>query len=202
MPRSFRPPRNGQEGGITILVALILVSVTAIAAFGLSREAFRDAMITGNDSTGRKAYEMADSGVDYVISWSGDPTGSTAGSATATTLMSNLASLTNAADLESAQQSGVNIDASGSVAFTMAATSMGGDMTPATTGYLQSSQVKPAWDLEMRWLGTNPLADTSQGMGVQGNRSWWLIKTTGRANVGTTGLSFISKREALIDVPR
>ena len=76
--------RHRQAGGITIIVALILVAMATVTAVGLSRTALRESLITGNESTGRKAFEMADSGLDYTITWAGNPYGTP--NATATTI--------------------------------------------------------------------------------------------------------------------
>lgn len=62
--------RQSEQGGITILVALILLSVMTVAALGMSQTTLRELAITGNESTGRKAAEAADSALDWVLIWS------------------------------------------------------------------------------------------------------------------------------------
>ena len=195
MMNRTRTFRHAESGGLTILMALGMLVVVTVAALGLSRSSLREALITGNESTGRKAFEMADSGLDYVISW-GSPYANTAGTPTAAALQTNMGNLLNAIDTPTAQAG--FIDSSGTLKYQMLASSVGGDMTPSTTTYLQNSVVTPAFDLEVRYLGQIPLQNTGAGGFVKSNRSFWLVHSTGRANIGTTGQSFISQREALV----
>ena len=62
--------RKGEQGGIAILIALALLSIMTIAAFAVSADSLREISITGTESTGRKATEAADSGIDWVVAWS------------------------------------------------------------------------------------------------------------------------------------
>ena len=190
-----RTLQHPETGGLTILVALVMLVVVTVAALGLSRTSLREVMISGNESTGRKAFEMADSGLDYVISW-GSPYANTSTAPSAATLQTNMGSLLSAIDTPSAQ-SGF-IDASGTLRYKMLSTAVGGDLTPSTSTYLQNTVVTPAFDLEVRYLGQIPLQNTGAGGFVKSNRSFWLVHSTGRANIGTTGQSFISQREALV----
>ena len=192
-----RTPQHPESGGLTILMALVMLVVVTVAAFGLSRSSLRGVLITGNESTGRKAFEMADSGLDYVISW-GSPYANTAATPTAATLQTNMGNLLNAIDTPDAPGAGGFIDPSGTLRYKMLASTVGGDMTPSPSAYLQKSAVTPAFDLEVRYLGQVPLQNTGSGGFIKSNRSFWLVRTTGRANIGDTGQSFISQREALV----
>ena len=191
-----RTPHHPESGGLTILMALVMLVVVTVAAFGLSRSSLREVLITGNESTGRKAFEMADSGLDYVISW-GSPYATTAATPTAAALQTKMGSLLDAIDLPGVAQTGF-IDSSGTLRYKMLASTVGGDMTPSPSAYLQKSAVTPAFDLEVRYLGQVPLQNTGSGGFIKSNRSFWLVHSTGRANIGTTGQSFISQREALV----
>lgn len=62
--------RRSEAGGITIILSLILLSIMTVAAISVNRTSLRELAITGNESTGRKASESADSGLDWVITWS------------------------------------------------------------------------------------------------------------------------------------
>jgi len=55
---------------MVILVVFIILTVMTVGAIGLSQNSLRDLAITGNEGTGRKASEVADSAVDWVITWS------------------------------------------------------------------------------------------------------------------------------------
>lgn len=179
-----------ESGGIAILLALVLLSIAAVTSVSLSRTALREALITSNESTGRKAYEMADSGLDYLITWSN--TGyAAAPDATAKTLAANYQTLLNAIDPANNTFTGMSAD--GSIKMTMLASAVGGDLTPGTTGYLQSnSVVTPAFDLELWYLGHPFATPKSKGS------AFYMARSTGRSNIGTTGQSFISLREALV----
>ena len=144
-----------------------------VAALGLSRASLREVLITGNESTGRKAFEMADSGLDYVISW-GSPYANTAATPTAAALQTKMGSLLDAIDLPGNAQTGF-IDSSGTLRYKMLASAVGGDMTPSTSTYLQNSVVTPAFDLEVRYLGQVPLQNTGSGGFIKSNRSFWLV---------------------------
>ena len=182
--------RHREAGGITILIAFILLSIVAVVAVSLSRGALREALITGNESTGRKAYETADSGLDYLITWS-NTTYAAAPTTTAQTIANNYQTLLNAIDPSSNSFTGMSSD--GTISVTSLASSIGGDMTPGTTGYLQTnSVVEPAFDLQLMYLGHPYATPKSKGP------AFYLARSTGRANIGTTGQSFVSRREALV----
>lgn len=68
---SFRPiSPQGERGGMTIVMALILLVVMSLAAFSLSRNAIRELATTGHMIQGDKAAEASDAGLDWFIVWS------------------------------------------------------------------------------------------------------------------------------------
>ena len=69
MSTSHSSIRTSEQGGITILLALILLSAMTVGALALSQNSLREISITGNEATGRKAFETADAGLDWVITW-------------------------------------------------------------------------------------------------------------------------------------
>jgi Tfp pilus assembly protein PilX len=178
-----------ETGGITILVALLLLTAATMAALGVSRTSLRETLITGSESTARKSYEIADSGLDYAITWVGNTQGATSTNNAVRSLSTMYSDLTN--QLDSASNS--NLAGTGGVySTTLTAATIGGDFTPGTTGYLQPTQAQPAFDVEVRFLGkVNPFDPTSKTF-------YYLVRTTGRSNITGTGQSFISVREALI----
>jgi Tfp pilus assembly protein PilX len=186
LPASPTDPRRRQESGaIAIIVVFLLLSIGTVAAMSLGHSALREALITGNESTGRKAYEMADSGMDYFITWI-NGNYSTAPPAAAQALLAKQAALLDILD-----QGTSNAD--GTVKVTLLASATGGDMTPANTGYLQTStSVKPSFDLEMWSLGYQAFTP----VGNKGAPKYgYLVRSTGRASIGNTGQSFISIHE-------
>ncbi len=61
--------RNRQAGGITILVALMLLVLLTIAAVGMSRNSFRDVVLSGTSRQGALVRNTADSGIEWGIFW-------------------------------------------------------------------------------------------------------------------------------------
>jgi hypothetical protein len=70
--RAFRPisPAARQRGGMTIVMALVLLAIMSLAAFSLSRNAIRELSTTGHLIQGDKAAEASDAGLDWFIVWS------------------------------------------------------------------------------------------------------------------------------------
>ncbi|HET6329535.1 MAG TPA: pilus assembly PilX N-terminal domain-containing protein [Holophagaceae bacterium] len=73
MHRSFQAllqHRASERGGITIVVALVLIVLMSLAAFSLSRNSIREMATTGNVIQGDKASAAADAGLDWFVVWS------------------------------------------------------------------------------------------------------------------------------------
>lgn len=193
-----RHSRKAEQGGLTILVAIILLSVATVAAIGLSRDSIREALITGNEGTGRKAYEMADSGLDWVVTW-GSPyvvlQSDAAKDVAEKSLLTGMSNLLDAIDNESLR--GSYMDATGTLNLKLLGSTTGGSMVPKTTTWLQGSAVKPSFDVEVRYLGPYELANTGRGPLIKNTRSLWLVRSSGFATVGT--MPFVSRREATVD---
>lgn len=69
---SFATQRNrnhSEAGGITILVALMLLVLLTIAAVGMSRNSFREIVTSGFTRQGAMARNTADSGVEWAVHW-------------------------------------------------------------------------------------------------------------------------------------
>lgn len=60
---------SSQAGGITILVALMLLVLLTIAAVGMSRNSFREIVTSGFSRQGAMARNVADSGIEWSIHW-------------------------------------------------------------------------------------------------------------------------------------
>jgi len=61
--------RTEQQGGLTIVMALVLVGVMGAATFSLSRNAIRELSMAGTIIQGNKAAAAADAGLDWTITW-------------------------------------------------------------------------------------------------------------------------------------
>ncbi|GLH67765.1 PilX N-terminal domain-containing pilus assembly protein [Geothrix edaphica] len=197
-----RANHQRESGGITIILALILLTTVTVAAFGLGRTSLREIMITGNESTGRKAFETADSGLDWVITW-GSPYATTTTGSAAATLHAQMSGLISAIDTVDARTASYMDPDTGTMRVHLDSATIGDALTPSRADWLQftkgATEVVPAFDLEVRYLGPNELANTGRGALIKSNRSLWLVRSTGRANIGTTGQSFVSRREAIVE---
>ena len=58
-----------QQGGLTIVMALVLVAVMGAATFSLSRNVVRELSMGASVVQGEKAAAAADAGLDWVIVW-------------------------------------------------------------------------------------------------------------------------------------
>ena len=89
------PKLHVQSGGITILVTLMLLVLLTIAAVSLSRNSFREVIISGTTRQGAMTRNLADSGIEWSILYMdpvnhpGNTTSSTKLQALATSLLAN-----------------------------------------------------------------------------------------------------------------
>jgi len=61
--------RRTEQGGMLIIVALMLLSVVTIAAFTLSRSALKELATTGNVFQAGRAETASDAGIDWFLAW-------------------------------------------------------------------------------------------------------------------------------------
>ncbi len=184
-----------EAGGISIVVALILLSVVTVASMGMSRASLREMLIVGNESTSRKAFETADSAMDWTLTW-GSPYSNTTADPAAASLQASMTALLAA--IYSDTNRSAYTDTSGTLRTVLTGATIGGNMTPSTSSYLQSTAVQPSFDAELRYLGAYQLSNTTQSSLIKSSQSLWLLQTTGRANIAGTNQSFISRRESVV----
>lgn len=216
--------RRRQSGGITILLALTLLAVMGSMAFGLSRNSLREIAITGNESTGRKAAEASEAGMDWGVMWM------LGNGITTEQLAINAAVKNLVRAIDDPTQRVLGTDATLSVTGTgtlspngylrsyIYPASSSSDMYLSTSGLSQTtSQARESFNLEVRYLGPNPLDNTSaittskaSGGGATGaQRYFFLIRSIGRANIytdptnvsGTPLYSFVAQRECIVETP-
>ncbi|WP_257306641.1 hypothetical protein [Geothrix campi] len=208
--------RRQEAGGITILLALVLLSMLGAMVFGLGRDSLREIAITGNESLGRKAAEAADSGIDWTVTW-GLSNGATADQQAVYTAINQLSlaiadptlrTLGTDATTNTKGTGYMSDSGTGILRAYIYPSTPGSDLSPSTSGYTQQSVVTQAMETEVRYLGPYPLANTgaltagkSSGGGATGSkRFFFLVRSTGRANVGDTGQSFAARRDAIVDI--
>lgn len=211
MNTSFPANRTGERGGMTILLALILLSAMTVGALALSQNSLREISITGNETTGRKSFETADAGLDWVITWGGPdvPTQTETARKTLQAGMKNILDAIDRQDLSGTllgtKDATLNTVGDGYISPTsgtfrtyvssLDSAMAGSELFPSTANYKQTgSVVQPAFDIEVRYLGEMP--DLSGGTK---RHSFWLVRSVGRANIGNTGQSFVSRRETFME---
>lgn len=185
-----------ERGGITILLALILLSVMTVAAFGLSRNTLREIAITGNESIGRKAFESADSGVDWTITWLDRD--AVAVTAPQIALRNAREAVIKARDPNEGAPDPLAIGPDGSNRYILYGKDYTSALTPSLANLKQVSELKPSFDTEIRYLREVPPAN----MKSQAVADLWLVRSVGQVQVGTTNQRFFSRREAIIEVGR
>ena len=62
-------PHSPQTGGITILVALMMLVLLTLAAIGMSRNSFREIVNSGFSRQGAMSRQLADSGLEWSMYW-------------------------------------------------------------------------------------------------------------------------------------
>ena len=67
--RNPDPARSPQTGGITILVALMLLVLLTIATLGMSKNAVRDIVASGFSRQTASTRNVADSGIEWAVYW-------------------------------------------------------------------------------------------------------------------------------------
>lgn len=63
------PSPSVERGGITILVAFMLLVLLTVAAMGMSRNALREVVLSGTERQGVEVKNIADNGLNWSINW-------------------------------------------------------------------------------------------------------------------------------------
>lgn len=204
-------PRRSEQGGITIVVVLVLLVLMSLAAFSLSRNSIRELAVTGNVLQGNKASEASDAGLDWFVVWSHpDNVNQAYGNAGAVgnyTLAKAMTDLKNPNWYSALSSDGLLASTSSSRTWDMAASitsqesqtasnDMAFDNTNTAT-VLQANNntgdpVIQRFDLQVRYLGFQPTVLTGGGSGASGGTNqaangsqdtFWQIVSTGNASV-------------------
>lgn len=191
--------QDPQAGAITILVALMLLVLLTIAAFGMSRNALRDIAISGTTRQGAMARNVADSGIEWSIYYL-DPINHPGTTASSTNLQ------TLASTLLAGNLCGVPYDVTSHAPSTLPnTTTLPADLqVPAGSGN--------GTNLALTCMGKLPTTGTSQTAGSVGtgntpasgfvtltNPDLWAIRSDAQVNQGP--IMFIHSKEAWISTP-
>jgi type II secretory pathway pseudopilin PulG len=208
IPCRHRDLRHSEAGGITIVVALMLLVLLTVAAIAMSRNSLREIVTSGFTRQGAMARNAADSGIEWGIYWIDVDNSKSVGSPTAL-LMGPLAD----GLLKDTTLSGQARD----VATFVAGTSNPNDVYSPGTASLLADLTLPTppgvtagFTLGLTNMGKLPIAMTSQGAGTNSftpaagsvNKNapdLWAIR--GDAQVIQGGMTFVHDREAWISTP-
>ena len=205
--RAIPPTRTrpAETGGVTILVALMMLVFITITALGLSRNSFRQVVISGTARQGAMARNTADSGIEWSIYWMDYANSASAVNSAANlnamkvALLQNNAISGTAYDIMSSATTPVVYVPGANTAVTLPAVT--------TTG---GTAVTQAFTAGLTRMGKLPITDMSQGVGsgvfapAQGGESLqapdlWAIRTD--AQVTVAGVTFVHAKETWITTP-
>jgi len=193
------PSLRSQSGGITILVALMMLVLLTIAAVGMSRNSFREVIISGTTRQGAMARNVGDSGVEWSLLYIDalhHP--ATAGSAQAMQTLANtlLASNINGVPYDVATQTPITLPN---------LTTPPSDLqVPAASGN--------GMNLALTCMGKMPMLNTSQTAGTPGTGytaaagstsltapDLWATRSDAQVTAGA--VTFQHSKEAWISTP-
>jgi Tfp pilus assembly protein PilX len=194
-----------QSGGITILVALSLLVLLTIAAVGMSRNSFREVVISGTSRQGAMVRNAADAGIEWSIYWL-DLSNAPNATQTSTQLIALKSDL-----LLNEIKSGKPFNVVGGLAYSNPTdiASLDTDQKFPTVGETQQG-----FSTSLTRMGKLPITDMSQGI-TQGNFApstgaiskqapdLWAVRSDGQLQAGTDILAptFLHSKEAWISTP-
>ena len=220
MHPSTRHRRPSEQGGITIVVALVLIVLMSLAAFSMSRNSIRQLASSGSILQGGKANEASEAGLDWYIVWGGaeNQQASLAGGAGTGNyqLAQALYDMTHYPGITGTtpdwythlQSDGLLADSSASRTWDMAAairsseanaasSDMVFDNTAATVLQSKNNTGNPvvqSFDLTIRYLGTIQPALTTNQSGASGNTN------AGQTSVGELYYQITSLGKAAVPI--
>lgn len=149
-----------QAGGITILVAFMMLVLLTIAAVGMSKNSFHEVVTSGTSRQGAMASNVADSGEEWAIYWM-DLNNSASSSGAAADLAALKTALLNDETL-----SGTLYDAMSSSATTPTAYVPGANtaVTLPSMTTTSGSTVTQTVSVGLMRMGKLPVSNTSQGV--------------------------------------
>jgi hypothetical protein len=196
---AHRQPRPAQAGGITILVALMMLVLLTISAVGMSRNSFREVVSSGLSRQGAMARDLADSGIEWSMYWIAPTNAPNAPAGPALQLATEMKTL-----LANDSLSGVSYDIT-----TGALYSPGGALQPAME-VPGPAGVTEGFTLGLTRMGKLPVMGMSQGSG-QGAYTpaagsvlslapdLWAIRSDAQVQQG--GVTFIHAKEGWVSTP-
>lgn len=203
-PRIDRSLQDAQAGGITIIVALMLLVLITVAAMGMSKNAIRELAISGTSRQGSMARNVADSGIEWSVYWM-DQTNASSATGTALGMRNLKAKLTQDPTL-----AGRAYDPTTLALYNTSVLST----PPADTTLGSLSGTTQGFTLGLTRMGKLPITDMSQGVGqgtyapAQGAVALqapdlWALRSDSQITTGTTPFTttFFHAKEAWVSTP-
>lgn len=202
-------PFTRETGGTTIMVTLMLLVLLTMAAVGMSRNSFREAVISGTSRQGSMVRNAGDSGIEWSLFWMYDGN-TTSPSATATALGTLKRQL-----LVASSQSGVPYDPNTLAPYsTTNPPAIPADLyiPPVVTSSGTYSTIGYSIALtrmgKLAITGQSQTADASGYTPAKGGENkpapdLWAVRSDARVTVGsgTFAPTFIHAKEAWISTP-
>jgi len=193
---------NSETGGITILVALMLLVLLTIAAVGMSRNSFREIVTSGFVRQGAMARNVADSGIEWSIQWIDLQNATTATGASQQLVQVKTGLLEN--PLLAGKAKDITSSPSAPADYVPGSTPHADFQLPSPSGVTQGFTVG------LTLMGKLPIANMSQGVGsgafapATGGRlslapDLWGIRSDAQVTQGST--TFIHAKELWISTP-
>ena len=194
---------HSQAGGITIIVALMLLVLLTVAALAMSRNSLREIVTSGFSRQGAMARNVADSGINWSIHWIDLENGKVA-SGTALQLVRLKAGLL-ANDTLSGRAKDINsTDFTAPLDYVPGGTLQGELQLPGSAGVTQG------YTLGLTRMGKLPITMMSQGSGsgaftpasggpLKQAPDLWAIRSDAQVIQGPT--TFIHSKEVWISTP-
>jgi Tfp pilus assembly protein PilX len=204
---SFHP----ESGAITILVALMLLVLLTVAAVGMSRNSFRETVISGTSRQGAMTRNLADSGIEWGIYWLDTANSRSGASGSASKLIGLRDALLQGDSLAGRPMDPLKTFSASGVNSTATTYNENSPPTPpADLSFTGTSSVSSqGFTTALTRMGKLPITDMSQGTGpgafapAQGGISrqapdLWAVRSDAQV---VSGLTFTHAKEAWITTP-
>jgi hypothetical protein len=198
--------KNSQQGGVTIMVTLMLLVLLTVAALSMSKNSFKEISTTGFLRQGAMARNVADSGIQWGIYWIDTATGAEKQSSRFIEVKNELA--------RNNEHSGVPWGLGGSGSSLVDFASGGSlanlgvtlDDDNPESGYVQG------FTIGLTRMGKLPIANMSQGAGAgaytpaSGGQmlqapDLWAIRSEAQVKPKGSSITFTHTKEAWVTTP-
>jgi hypothetical protein len=212
MPDTLNARSRSQAGGITILVALMLLVFLSLICAGMTRNSFREILTSGTARQASMARSSADSGIEWAMFWIYPNNVPDATNASAQ-LFAGPTGLVNTL-LANQTLAGHYVQLSNfSPAAPVLYTGPGNQTMPADLAVTTpAANVTEGFTLSLMSMGSLPIKNSSQGTSsgtyraVAGSNvdpvlpDLWAVRSDGQVTIN--GVTFQQSREAWISTPK